>query len=258
MGYSYAVMKKPWLLLTILVLLTGAFLLMSKIAPQSSKQTIPSTNQRIIQTSPATQENTSLFAFEEYKNEKLGVSFTYPKETLSYYGKCKKDENGYYITDLDLLPVTVIEDGNTLYITNPSFFEATDEKTVEEYIYNTKCDKVETTIARLRDNKGTGHIIKIATVQNDTDINKFIKDIAGDGCVLGEKTKKENGQFAISIKDIGSKLISGCQVNGPITYNPVTKKVLYFRYGQDCVFFQGKENNEVCLSDTLRDSIQMF
>lgn len=247
--------QKYWPILIIVLVFSLIFFYQKR---NSNRLTLPITNQRIIETTPATKENTSIYNFKEYRNDTLGVSFKYPEQTFTYHGKCKQDSNGYYVTELDLLPITVLEDNNTLYITNPYYFEATNEKTVGQYIYNTKCEKVETTIALLRENQVTGHVIKVASVQDDKDISKFITNIAGDGCVLGEKKQKDDGQFEIIIKNIGSRRFTGCQINGPLTYSPMRQKIFYFRYGQDCVFFQGQKGKEVCLSEILRDSIKLY
>lgn len=251
------VIRKP---LIIVIIVVALFTLVWYSGGQRDQSSLPlPTAQRIVETAPGTSANTTQFAFEEYRNGKLGVSFKYPAQTLSYYARCKKDQDGYYTTDLDLLPVTVVEDGNTLYITNPYYFEASGEKTVGEYIYNKKCGKVETTLPLLRKNEGPGHIIKVANAQSDTEINAFIKSLVREGCVLEKKEARRDGQFTLYVKDIGNKQFGGCYPTGyTLTYNPIAKKVAYFRYGQDCVFFQGQEGKEICLSEILRDSIRMF
>lgn len=149
-----------------------------------------------------------------YTNYDLGFSLKVLKETKSY-GKME-----------------IVENNNVVYL-------ITDKGTT----YQRLQDNLNSSGSDIEKATGIPWAILIKKVNNDEELEKFLKEKYGEGCQLGEKkSTDQTGVFDIQIKGDGKDLGSTkCPVNflTVVKYYPAKQVVASWDIGQDYNFAVG-------------------
>lgn len=170
-----------------------------------------------------------------YTNNKNGFSVKVPK---SVAGQEHNSCPGNYT-----VPTAVFDDNTGAYVTVNYFYE---------YPVNNICQKTTNSLNIIdqRANKwksGQGnplfvpsnwHIV-VAKVENDTELEQFIKTSWGTSCKLGSKTKTPNGTYDVRVTGDGLDLdTTKCPINFALAfkYSPEFKKAATWAMGQDITF----------------------
>ena len=176
-----------------------------------------------------------------YRSSNFGFSISVPKtvKAVNTCGSGSKNNDA-------AVPVKVYEDveRGMVFI-------------VPEYYYG--CDKIEYTLDSLREDinldpdyvtgpkPSFGWAIQVADVENDADLDKFIKSNYGPGCALGEKYpwEYESGVFEVGIKkpDPDINMDPSCYTNylSARLYDPEKRKLISINLGQESTFFVASE-----------------
>jgi hypothetical protein len=125
-------------------------------------------------------------------SSKLGFSIKIPKTASEYGGACANGE----LKDA-MVPTTVFEDASSAYITVEYFNEYPKNGVCEKVINSFK--EVDTRVNAWKNGANTSlmvpknwHVIT-AKVNDDAELDSFIKANYGSGCKLGIKTLADNG-----------------------------------------------------------------
>jgi hypothetical protein len=173
-----------------------------------------------------------------YTNNLLGFSIKIPKTASEYGGVCTNGK-----LDTGLVPVKTFSDDLGTYITFEYFYE---------YPTNNNCQKTTTNLNIIdqRANQwknGTGnnlivpgnwHIIT-TKVDNDNDLENFIKTNYGTGCKIGAKSLSPSGVYDVKILGDGLDLgTTKCPINYiyALKYSPDLHKAATWGIGQAVVF----------------------
>lgn len=178
-----------------------------------------------------------------YTNAKSGFSIKIPK-TVSpgSHNNCPQDVAS---------PTAIFDDATGAYITVSSFYE---------FPVNNICPKTINSLAIIdhRANQWKSgqpaplfvpvnwHII-VAKVNNDNELDQFIKTSWGNGCKLGAKTLQPNGVYNVKINGDGLDLSeTKCPMNFALAfkYSPEFKKAATWGIGQDVTFYSA-ENGDI-------------
>lgn len=201
------------IILILTIVIGGIFWLQSKKGKQQ-----PAVNNQIPQ--PAINQQQSAdetIDWQTYKNNKLGFEINIPKDA----------NNG---------PIKNIEKDDSVWF----FLEKDDNKEAEQQFDNNL-------ISEFKRVDGISWAIIVKTVNNDKELDKFIKDRYGKDCKLGEKTPSEKtGTFDVAI-DTGEikEAGDGCFINWMlfIKYSPENHKVAAWDIGQDISFVSENKKN---------------
>ncbi len=181
--------------------------------------------------------------WETYTNSQLGFSIKYPQTVYGVY-RCSPNKPFY-------VPLKVFEDNKNgiVYISEEYFYEAAYNGELNEY--TGPCEKITYSLESLtkeKESNGNPFLVRvfvIKNVKNDTELNKFIKDNYGSGCLVGSKNpwKQQNGVYEITIKgedwDKGTDLgNTTCPINSntKVLYAPKKNKAMSVSLGQECGF----------------------
>lgn len=231
----------------------------SEISPSST--IIPTSTLAPIQTqSTLTEKDSSNYL---YTNNKFGFSLVVPKTFASDKENCKK-VNDSYQTFISTAPVTFFEGDDTFYFGGKYFYRLIGEQKIpvgNGDAYNTKfsgCQKEEVTLTSIQDNSYTT-VFKFyaANVENDSELESYIKSKYGSGCKLGEKTSSSSDTYSVKILGDGKELgETQCPINFmvDVEYNPTKGKVVIFELGQACNF--NKEVNSTTGKCTALDMVK--
>lgn len=180
--------------------------------------------------------------FTTYTNNKLGFSIKVPKTAANMYGNCTWVDAGSkssFRPKTELTPVKVFENGDSTYIAFEYAYQLTDKTTIDGQSYYKDCKKVDTTIAQLDQGRRTWNIIS-KQVNNDAELDAFIKQRFGSGCSLGEKTASaQPNVFSIKVLDDEEYMeISECVLNFMfvVKYAPTINRVFTYDRGQAATF----------------------
>lgn len=192
------------------------------------------------QTSPISNDPND--PFTTYTNNKLGFSIEVPKMAANLYGNCTWVDAGNkssFRPKTEITPVKVFENGDSTYIAFEYAYQLTDQTTIDGQSYFKGCKKVDTTIAQLDQERRTWNIIS-KQVNNDAELDAFIKQRFGSGCSLGEKVaSNQPNVFSIKVLDDGKDMeFSKCVLNFMfvIKYAPSLNRVFTYDRGQSFTF----------------------
>lgn len=185
--------------------------------------------------------------WEKYTSE-LGFSMKIPQNVFGVY-RCFSDKTIW-------VPVKVFEDkeNEIVFITQEYYYEAKYDSELNKY--TEPCEKIIYSLKLLKEDVASisgltnspkpwlGLALVIKNINNDIELNKFIKDTYGSGCLIEKKEPwKQNGVYEIKIKgedwDRGADLgTTTCPINYTykILYAPEKNKVMSVNLGQECQF----------------------
>jgi hypothetical protein len=183
----------------------------------------------------------------QYTNYQLGFTIKVPKTMVHYYGSCKWSEEGgdhSYRPEPAIVPVKVFEDGNTVYIASEYYYELLGETVEDGVSYFAECQAVTNSLELLQapDNfyqaKWT---IVMQEIQDDAQLDAFIKTRYGAGCSLGEKTPwdLQEGVFDVGILGDDKPMeTTECLINYAtvLKYYPEGGRVISWHLGQAFTF----------------------
>ncbi len=146
--------------------------------------------------------------WNQYVNSRMGFSIRFPKMMMAQYGACRWSEEGNdhsYRPEATLVPVKVFEDANTVYIAAEYYYELADETCQDGRCYYAECIKVMNTRALLQDPENIYQQmwkLEIQELQDDEELDAFIKSHYGVGCKLGEKESiEQQGVYEVRIEE---------------------------------------------------------
>ena len=147
--------------------------------------------------------------WNQYVNSRLGISIRFPKMMIAQYGACRWSEEGTdhsYRPEAALVPVRVFEDTNTIYIAAEYYYQLADEICQEDgRCYYAECSKVMNTQILLQDSENVYQQmwkLEVEEVQDDEELDEFIKSRYGVGCKLGKKESVgQQGVYKVGIEE---------------------------------------------------------
>lgn len=112
-----------------------------------------------------------------------------------------------------------------------------------------------------------GWSVVIKNIYDDTELDKFIKENYGQGCLIDKKVPaKQNGVYEIEIKgedwDKGADLgTTTCPINSVVRvlYSPPKNKLMSVNLGQECTF--GTDYNSdfyKCYDEEMINSFEFY
>lgn len=261
-----------WMIISIILITTivaGSvvyFLLTSKkgVTPTNEPPKTSPTLSSEPKSSPSPSTITSVDAsWNKYTNYQLGLSLKVPKQMMEPYGLCNyNDKNGdhSYRPQEAGIPVKIFEDKDIVYLAAEYNYELSGEtKDDTGRTYYSKCDKVANTVTRLSDWENYHSPqwqIVVKNIENDNELEQFLKNRYGEGCSLGaKKPANQNSVFDIEIQGDGLDLgETKCPINyaTKVLYYPNKKKVVAWDLGQACSFYY--PTIDTCLDTEMSDS----
>jgi hypothetical protein len=186
-----------------------------------------------------------------YTSSELGFSIKYPEMVYGVY-RCEPKKPFY-------VPLKIFEDreNEIVYITEEYYYDADYDGDLGKF--TGPCEKVINTLESLNkqrivvdfndrisltQNPFLTKVFVIKNIKTDTELNKFVKDNYGQGCLIENKTSwKQNKVYKIEIKgedwDSGADLgTTTCPLNYiyEALYAPEKNKAMSINLGQDCGF----------------------
>ncbi len=202
----------------------------------------PATNTEPTTTDTASTINSVDQTWNKYTNHKYGFSIKVPKKMYHGYGSACEWKTDSYRPKNGIVPVKIFEDEN-IYISSEYFYELTGETIRDNIHYYSGCEKVANSLARLKDDKyfqQQSWKFVIRDIDNDTQLENFIKERYGSGCKLGEKNSSDqSGVFDVSILGDGKDLEdTECPLNymTVLKYYPAKNKAISWDLGQASTF----------------------
>jgi hypothetical protein len=127
---------------------------------------------------------------------------------MATYGSCRWSEEGgdhSYRPEAALVPVRVFENANTIYIAAEYYYELAGESCQDGRCTYAECTKVMNTWALLQDSENMHQQmwkLVVEKVQDDEELDVFIKSRYGMGCKLGEKkSARQQGVYEVGIEE---------------------------------------------------------
>lgn len=177
-----------------------------------------------------------------YTNHKHGFSIKVPKRMFHGYGSMCDWKTDSYRPKGGIIPVKIFEDEN-IYISSEYFYELTGETVKNNIHYYSGCDKVINSLSHLKNDKyfqQQSWEFVIREINNDIELENFIKERYGSGCKLGNKNpSNQSGVFDISIQGDGKDLgETKCPLNymTVLKYYPAKNKAISWHLGQAFTF----------------------
>jgi len=185
--------------------------------------------------------------WNQYTNHQLGFSIKVPKTMVSFLGSCKwNEENGdhSYRPESAFVPVKIFEDAGSVYIVAEYYHKLAGETTDDSGggHFFAECNKVTNSLALLQDPDEFHEMWEfvVRDIQNDEELDAFIKSRYGSSCSLGEKTASaQDGVYDVSILGDGKDLEqTQCPLNywAILKYDPQIGKVIAWNPGQAYTF----------------------
>jgi hypothetical protein len=149
-----------------------------------------------------------------YTNHDFGFSIKIPKEFYAWAGECAystENEDHSYRPFYAEVPMVAFEDEHSVFLTNEYFYELGGETTSGGISYYSECNRITNSLELTRDDPQiaiNSWKINITEVNNEQELETYIKDEFGTGCELGEQTETEQaGVYAVSIdgSDLGAE-----------------------------------------------------
>jgi hypothetical protein len=220
-------------------------------------------------TSPSPTPNPALTPppeiWKTYTNSQLGFSIKYPQMVYGVY-RCSPNKPFY-------VPLKAFEDNKNgiVYITEEYYYEAPYNGELNKY--TGPCEKITYSLESLikerekYSNPFLARVFVIKSIKNDTELNKFIKDNYGSGCLIGSKSpwKPQEGVYEIEIRgedwNKGSDLgTTTCPINYKykVLYAPEkNNKVMSVGLGQECGFeTDPASESHKCYDDEMIDGFK--
>lgn len=260
-----------WLIIVAILVVAAIFFLMfwmnkdTAKAPEvsysaSEEETISTAEESIESSKVATEteeiQNTAKTGSEitpidstwnKYTNHELGFSINLPRQTASGYANCEfnSGENSYR-AKAGMVPIKTFENipSGIVYIAPEYFYRLGGEKQNQDGTssYST-CTKIQNSTSEMENPTALTEINywKISTklVQNDSEIESFLKSIFGTACKLGGKTQTSvAGVYDIKIGGV-TDLDGACPMNAAyiFKYSPSKKLVATWTTGQAYSFY---------------------
>ncbi len=231
------------------------------IIVQSTPTSIPMVSESPMFTPTPTSTSNVAVEWIKYTNKTLGFSMSIPEKVNNVSGCGYKD---------DFVPLKVFEDNanNVVYIVPEYYYGITEDQTKQ-----TSCRKNTYSLQRIRDEMGgkdrqgeyislpgnpfAGLAVRVKSVKNSTELNKFIKDNYGSGCLIDSKTpwEQQKGVYEIQIKgedwDKVDYWDSTCPSNGRTLYSPEKGRVMSVKIGQEYRFYSDSTNSHAYDEDII-------
>ncbi len=173
-----------------------------------------------------------------YTNNDFGFSIKIPKVVTNSAG-CFADQNNTTTS-----PVKVFTDSanNAVYIST-------------EETYNTQCEEVTNSLSLLQldENRSPAWKIVFSQIQNNSELDQFIKDVYLPECtVVSLQPAEEDGVF-IPVLNYGDAGV-GCFINwvAYTYYSPSKEKAVHWDVGQDVTFFDGTNTFDEDMGNSFR------
>jgi hypothetical protein len=210
---------------------------------------------------PKQVENNNLVSLDDtwnlYTNEGLGFSMKIPKTAYLFGGSCADGNLGN-----DLVPIKVFSDEKETYITAESFYEYPQDNLCQKTVASLSI--IQQRANQWKDNNYENDLfvpsywrIIVAKVENDTELENFVKTNYGSSCTLGEKKLSASGIYDVKILGDGLGLdTTKCPINFAIAlkYSPDLKKAATWGIGQAIIFssFDYKETYDTEILDSFK------
>lgn len=229
-------------------------------------ETLPTSPSKISSTPVGKPELTPLDNnWNKYTNPFLGFSLKVPKLMTEPYGQCEfstaNGDNSFRPKEA-AVPVKIFEDKDSVFIAAEyNYVLGGESKNANSQSLFAKCDKTQNTVARLADTENYHSPqwqIVVKTINNETELNQFIKTRYGEGCsIMNQDPTTQDGVFKIIVK--GDDLdwsVSKCIINymSEIRYYPAKNKVASWHIGQACNFYY--PDFEHCLDTDMTNSFK--
>ena len=180
--------------------------------------------------------NSSLW--KTYEDYELGFKIFYPVR-VSSFSSCTEET----------IPIQFFKKGNVVYV----------EK---EYYYAEDCEKKENTFDLLEKENSKIWRMYFKAVNNDEELDQFIKELYGDKCNLGEKIPtSQDDVFDVHIAYDGKSIMeSGCFLNfmTVMKYNVQSRRAVSWDIGQDGNFWNEDIDNGNFLDNKMAESFRFL
>jgi hypothetical protein len=207
----------------------------------------------------------------KYTNYQLGFSINFPRTKIHFMGSCVwNEENGdrSYRYEYSHVPVKIFEDENTVYITSEYQHVLSGETRETDAdggtrIFFSECEAVMNSLELLHDPDYYQEMweIVVQDIQNDGDLDAFLKTRYGSSCSLGEKVMSgQDGVYDIRIQGDGKDLSETlCPLNygTVVKYYPEWNKVIAWDTGQ-AYTFSADITNSVTHDQEMIDSFRIL
>jgi hypothetical protein len=183
--------------------------------------------------------------WNRYTNYDHGFSISFPKTMASFRGSCTwNEEQASYRPQTAIVPVTIFEDSDAIYVAAEYYFELAAERTDATGVrYYDACTQVPNSLILLRDPRASSEPfwkLVASEVQDDTELDSFIKARYGSGCSLGEQAPSgQDGVYDVRIQGDGRNMEeTQCLLNfgTVVKYYPDGNKVIAWDTGQAATF----------------------
>ncbi len=209
--------------------------------------------------------------WETYVNPELGFLIKYPEMVYGVY-RCPPVKPFY-------VPVKVFGDNKNgiVYITEEYYYDNVGDNTQDNIVVCKKIThslesitKERETVVAINDKVHTSanpfltRVFYIKNIKNDTELNKFINNKYGPGCIVENKNPwKQEGVYEIVVRgedwgksDLGT---TTCPLNFryKLLYAPIKNKIMSVVLGQECGFGTSPASESYkCYDDEMIDSFR--
>lgn len=181
--------------------------------------------------------------WNQYTNYKLCFSLKVPKRARGD-DRCewstKDGDHSYRPTTPELVDTKIFEDQKDVFVTLSYQYRLTGETVENNRHYYSDCQKIYSSIETAEKDPFPHWYIKTRKINNDQELETFIKSNYGAGCQLGEKKpSKQAGVFDVEIKGDGKDLDqTACPLNFMyvLKYAPLKNLVFNWNMGQSSAF----------------------
>jgi hypothetical protein len=203
--------------------------------------------------------------WNQFIDHQRGFSIDFPKEMATTRGDCTwNEEQGSFRPETALVPVQIFEDADAVYIAAEHYFELAGKRTEDGRSYFDECNLVTNSLELLQDPdayKEPYWQLVVVDVQNDGELDSFIKERYGPGCSVGEQTPStQDGVYDVSIQGDGKSLEeTQCPINyvTVVKYFPAGGKLVAWDRGQ-ANYFPADVNYAVTYDQEMEDSFRFL
>jgi hypothetical protein len=191
--------------------------------------------------------------FYTYANAALGLSLKLPKTAVNQHGGCQY-VGAYeaFTSQYSNAPIKVFDDtkAGMLHIGFETFYQLTGTKKENGSISYTDCKVVKNTpelitaaMKTTPDMSGAVWSINYKRIQNDAELEKFVKEMHGTTCKVKEKASFSKDVFDIQIVNGDTNTDNAANkctlnYNYVMRYNPVKKVAINWNLGQSSALFR--------------------
>lgn len=190
-------------------------------------------------------------AWETYTNSELGFLIKYPQMVYGVY-RCEPYKPFY-------VPLKVFEDNKNgiVYITEEYYYDNWDNETQSNTGHCKKITYSLDSLTKAREVYGNpflSRVFVVKNIENDAELNKYIKTVYGSGCFIENKSpwEPQKGVYEISIKGEDWNKITDpenttCRLPMSLLvllYEPTKGKFMSVNMGQECGFTTDYSNSE--------------